>query len=290
MKVTGFSFIRNAVICDYPVVEAIKSILPLCDDFVIAVGKSSDHTLELIQNIDPEKIKIIETVWDENLRKGGNVLAIETDKAFQAIQKDTDWCFYIQADEIVHENSLNNISEAMLKWKDDIRVDGLLLNYLHFYGSYQYVADAYNWYRKEIRIIRNNKNIFSYKDAQGFRKSGDQKLNVKQVDAFIHHYGWVKHPAVQQRKQKIFHSLWHEDDWLKKNISKDNQYDYNAIDSLLVFEGTHPSVMTKRVQSQNWNFEFDTSKSKMKMKYRIRRWIEEKFGVSIGEYMNYKLI
>ena len=62
MKVTGFSFIRNAVQFDYPIVEAIRSVLPLCDDFVIAVGKSDDTTLELVKSIDPDKIKIIETV------------------------------------------------------------------------------------------------------------------------------------------------------------------------------------------------------------------------------------
>ena len=103
MKVTGFSFVKNAIIYDYPVVEAIRSILPICDEFVVAVGKSDDETLELIRSIDPEKIRIVETVWDESLREGGRVLAIETDKAFKAISKDSDWAFYMQGDEVVHE-------------------------------------------------------------------------------------------------------------------------------------------------------------------------------------------
>ena len=90
MKVTGFSFVKNALIYDYPVVEAIKSILPICDEFVVAVGKSDDKTLELIKSIAPEKIRIVETVWDESLREGGRVLAVETDKAFKAIAKDSD--------------------------------------------------------------------------------------------------------------------------------------------------------------------------------------------------------
>ena len=75
MKVTGFSFIKDAVICDYPIEEAIKSILPLCDEVIVAVGKSNDNTLELVRNIDPDKVKVIETVWDDNLREGGRVLA-----------------------------------------------------------------------------------------------------------------------------------------------------------------------------------------------------------------------
>ena len=48
MKVSGFSFIKNALIYDFPIVEAIKSILPICDEFVVAVGESDDDTLELI--------------------------------------------------------------------------------------------------------------------------------------------------------------------------------------------------------------------------------------------------
>ncbi len=103
MKVTGFTFIKNAIIYDYPIVEAIKSILPICDEFIVAVGKSDDDTLNLINEIAPEKIRIVETVWDESLREGGRVLAVETDKAFAAISEDTDWAFYIQGDEVVHE-------------------------------------------------------------------------------------------------------------------------------------------------------------------------------------------
>ena len=115
MKVTGFTIIRNAIKFDYPVVEAITSILPICDEFVVAVGNSEDETLQLIKNIHSPKIRIIETVWDDHLRQGGQVLAIETNKAFDAIGTDTDWCFYIQSDECVHEKYLAAIKESMLR-------------------------------------------------------------------------------------------------------------------------------------------------------------------------------
>ena len=84
MKVSGFTFIRNAITYDYPIVEAIRSILPLCDEVVVAVGNSEDATLQLIQSIDP-KVRIIETVWDDTVREGGRTLALETDKAYAAI-------------------------------------------------------------------------------------------------------------------------------------------------------------------------------------------------------------
>ena len=131
MKVSGFTFIRNAIHFDFPVKEAIQSILPLCDEIVVAVGKSDDATLEYIQTIDPSKIKIFETVWDDSLREGGQVLAVETDKALSQIDKDSDWAFYIQGDEVIHEKYHETILDGMQKWKDDDRVDGLLFHYLH---------------------------------------------------------------------------------------------------------------------------------------------------------------
>src|SRR6202008_5052938 len=108
---------------------------------VVAVGNSEDETLQLIRNINSPKIRIIETIWDDNLRQGGQVLAIETNKAFDAISADTDWCFYIQSDECVHEKYLDNIKQAMLKYKFMNHVDGLLFNYTHFYGTYNYVGN-----------------------------------------------------------------------------------------------------------------------------------------------------
>ena len=87
MKVSGFTFIRNAIKFDYPVVEAIRSILPVCDDFFVAVGNSDDNTLDIVQNIDKQKIKILKTIWDDSpeMKKGGKVFASETDKAFKSI-------------------------------------------------------------------------------------------------------------------------------------------------------------------------------------------------------------
>src|ERR1700749_1875483 len=165
MKVSGFSFIKNALKFDYPIIEAITSILPICDEFIIAVGRSDDDTLNYIRSISSPKIKIIDTVWDNTLREGGRVLADETNKAFRAISADSDWAFYIQGDEVIHEKYLENIQNAMTRYKDDKQVDGLVFDHLNFYGSYDYIADSRHWQKKEIRVIRNDRNIYSFKDA-----------------------------------------------------------------------------------------------------------------------------
>ena len=236
MKVTGFTFIRNAVRFDYPVVEAITSVLPLCDEFIVLVGNSDDGTKSLIENIASDKIKIFNSQWDDSLREGGRVLAEETNKALQIISYDTTWCFYIQGDEVLHEKDIPSIRAAMLEWENDKKVEGLLFNYTHFYGSYDFIGDSIKWYRKEVRIIRKDPAIKSFRDAQGFQKNG-RPLNVKECHADIYHYGWVKPPGKQQEKQKYFHKLWHSDDWMLKNISAENEFDYSPIDSLALFKG-----------------------------------------------------
>ena len=289
MKVAGFSIVRNAIKYDYPIVEAISSILPVCDIIVIAVGKSEDDTLNLIKNIASPKIKIIETIWDDSLRKGGQVLALETNKAFDAIPKEVDWCFYIQADEVLHEKYIPSLKASMQKQLNKPDVEGLLFDYQHFYGSYDFVGDSRKWYRKEIRVIRNDKQIRSYRDAQGFRKN-NRKLFVKTANATMYHYGWVKHPEKQQLKRKEFHKLWHSDEWVKQNISVADSFDYSQIDALKRFENTHPQTMQARIAQKNWSFDFDPSQKQFSFKNKILRKFEKLTGYRIGEYKNYVLL
>jgi len=289
MRVVGFTFIRDAVKLDYPVVESIRSVLPLCDEFVVAVGKSSDDTRALIAGIPTDKISILDTVWDDALREGGRVLAVETDKAMDTIEGHPDWCFYIQADEVLHEQYLETIQAAMLQYKDDKRVEGLLLKYLHFYGSFDYVADSRKWYRQEVRIIRHDPLIRSYRDAQGFRKAGE-KLRVKAIDASIYHYGWVRHPKYQQLKQRSSKRYWHSDGWIKENLPDVDEFDYSKIDTVARFEDTHPKLMQPRINRMNWNFTFDPTQRKLKPKERISRLFENWTGYRIGEYKNYHLL
>ena len=289
MKITGFTFIRNAIKYDYPIIEAINSILPLCTDFVVAVGDSEDETLKLISEINPDKIRIVQTEWDDSLREGGRVLAVETDKAFQAIADDSDWAFYIQGDEVVHEKYHETIRNAMTKWNNDDKVDGLLFHYLHFYGSYDYLGLSPKWYGNEIRVIKNNKKIFSYRDAQGFRKNDNEKLNVKAIDAYIYHYGWVKEPSAMQRKQEDFNKLWHDQKWIDKNVIKADAFDYSNIDALKKFKGSHTKVMETRIKDTNWKFEYDMSFNELSLKNKFKIFLKENFGINLG-YKNYKKV
>ncbi len=290
MKISGFIIIRNAVINDYPVIEAIQSILPLVTEMIVSIGDSEDDTVGLIQSIKSDKIRIVHSVWDPALRKGGAVLAAETDKAFAHVSPDADWAFYIQADEVLHEKYHPVILEAAKKYKDQKEVEGLLFKYTHFYGTYNYVGDSRRWYNREIRIIRNDKNIHSYKDAQGFRKDG-RKLQVKLIDAHIYHYGWVKSPKQMMQKQRNLGKFWRTDEEWQNHLTESDLWDFNnEFDSLAKFTGTHPAVMQERINKQNWNIEMNINQKHFSFKNRLLYYIERTTGKRLFDYRNYKIL
>lgn len=288
MLIAGFTIIRNAIQYDYPVVESIRSVLPLVDHFYVSVGQSVDGTRALIENMNEDKIIILDSIWDDNLREGGKVLAAETNKAFQQIPGYFDWVVYIQADELMHEDDLPIIKKAMEKWQDYPKIDGLLFNYKHFYGSYDYLGVSPKWYRHEIRVIRNDKIIYSYRDAQGFRKGNNHKLLVKPVNASIFHYGWVRPPDKMKLKVHDFEKLWNKE--IVAISAETLDFDYQGIDALRKYEGTHPKVYQQKINQINWSFDFDPSFNRMSLKNKVRVWLEQKMGWKIGYYKNYKIV
>jgi glycosyltransferase involved in cell wall biosynthesis len=289
MFVSGFTIIRNASKYDYPVLESIQSILPICDEVIVLVGKSEDNTLELIQSIQSDKIKIHHSVWDDSLREGGKVLAVETDKAMDLIDIKADWCFYIQADEVFPEKDHLNLKLAMEKHQNNPNVEGLLFEYVHFFGSYNFIASSRDFYRNEIRVIRKNKNIRSYKDAQGFRILG-KKLKVKKSGASIYHYGWVRHPEMMSNKIKNFHQLWHSDQWIQSQQQLNEAFDYNGIDAVDEFNETHPHLMLKRISEKNWDFQPALNKKNIPFRKKALYFIEKLTGFRFGEYKNYQIL
>jgi len=291
MKVSGFTFIRNAVKNDYPIVQAIESILPLCDEFIVVVGNSDDGTRKLIENIASNKIKILDSVWDDSLKEGGRVFAVETDKAYAAIDPGSDWAFYIQGDELVHEQYHPLIRKEMELNLHKPEIEGLLFKYIHFYGSYEYVGDSRRWYRREIRLLKNIKGIHSYRDAQGFRLDG-RKIQVKLIDAYIYHYGWAKPPQGLNNKIRNFNSYYHDENWMEQHMPETYEFDYSNADRLLKFTGTHPKVMQKRIDATGWKIDFGTKpiQKDMDLRRKMLQKVEDWTGWRIGEYRNYKIV
>jgi hypothetical protein len=312
MKISGFSFIRNGEKLYYPIKESIESILPISDEFIIAVGDNDpgDKTRELIESINSPKVKIIDTVWDKKYMKRGAIHGMQTDIAKNACSGD--WLFYLQADEVVHEDDLPKIKKRCEELLDNKKVEGLLFSYHHFWGDYDHHHKSHGWYPYEIRIIRNNPNIHSYESAQSFRyfehyehphqKEGTRKLNVAKVDAHIFHYGWVRPPHYMQNKRKYFdrnHKGTDVADNMYKNLPK--YFDYGPLNQIAEFKGTHPNVMHERINKIDWKdkLQYSGTRNKNRMphkherlKYKVVSLFEKVFngGEQIGTFKNYELL
>jgi hypothetical protein len=312
MRISGFSFVRNGQKLYYPVVESIKSILPICDQFVIAVGKgdADDTTREAIAAIGDPRVTIVDTIWEEAYFKKGIINAIQTDVA--KAKCTGDWLFYLQADEVVHEEHLPTIKARCQELLERREVEGLLFRYRHFWADYDHHQNGHGWYSNEIRIIRNLPGIHSYESAQSFRhfqqydnprqKHGTRKLEVAGVDAEIFHYGWVRPPHLMQNKKRALDTVH----WGKaKAAAYYNQapdvFDYGPLDRLTRFTGTHPEVMKDRIRKMDWHHVLQqtgrpnparTPHKHERFKYRFLTFLENHLvgGRQIFGFKNYILL
>ncbi|HQH25929.1 MAG TPA: glycosyltransferase [Oligoflexia bacterium] len=263
MKISGFSFVRDGVSLYYPVAESIRSILPICDEFVVAVGQGSagDRTREVIEEINDPKVKIIDTVWNEKDFQHGAINARQTDIAMQACAGD--WLFYLQADEVVHEKYLPVIHARLEELLHDLEVEGLLFSYKHFWGDYLHYIESHSWYSREIRIVRNVPQIHSWHSAQSFRyydryehpwqKDGTRKLRAAVVDAEVFHYGWVRPPQLMQKKNKALFLLHRGAKSAEEAFRQaPAEFSYGDLSKLPVYRDTHPAVMAGMISRMNW--------------------------------------
>lgn len=298
MKVTAFSYIRNGFIYDYPFLESIQSVLPLCDEFVMVIGDSFDGTREAVAALNNPKIKIVDTIWSEEAREKGYIFAQQSNIGLD--HATGDWAFHIQADEVIHEKDYAAIKKAMTDNLNDNNVEGLLFNFINFFGDYKHYGPSRRFHNKEIRIIRPWKSIRSYRDSQGFRKYNNpenfleekgEKLHVKQIDATVYHYSYSRNPQKQAEKLLEMARRYEKDEAKIQEIAErfKKGFDFSQIDVLELFKGTHPAVMQNRIANQDWEFVY-TKQSNMTFKEKVLYAIQKLTGKQLFTYKNYRTI
>src|SRR5271170_5328725 len=290
MKVSGFTFLRNGQKLGYPFVASIRSILPIVDEFVIALGPCDDDTEKMLRDIGDPKIRIIPTQWNEHIQNDYSVkgFVFGQQKSIALFNCTGDWAFYLEADEVLHENDLPKIRAAMEKYLNDERVEALAFDYLHFYGNANTIVWSPGWYRSEVRIIRNTIPAWS-SEALFFNVVDSHKKSryprAAHSGATIFHYGWVRSETQMNLKTAATHKFW--DDKTLPAI------DYSQIDSavLKLFSGTHPQAVqdwlpkVEGIFQANPNYKL-TAREK---KHRRMLWLEKKFGLKFSKH-HYQLV
>jgi hypothetical protein len=294
MRISGFSFARNTLKLGYPLVESIRSILPICDEFVVAIGKgdADDCTRETVAALRDPKIKIIDTVWADLEQLKSGIYSQQTNLALNHCQGD--WCFYIQLDEVIHEKYLPVIRNRCIELLDDQEVEGLLFGYKHFWGDYDHYCLSHAWYPREIRMVRNGIGVESIGDAQSFKLHG-RKLKVATVDAEVFHYGWVRPPRLMQTRNAAVRTTYTG----ATAVSADPPvFNFGSLEKLPVYSGSYPQVMRARIAAMDWREQLQyrgASSVRFKhtrLKYRILTFFEQKVlgGRQILGYRNYRII
>ena len=285
MKVSGFTFIKNGEILGYPFIESIKSILPIVDEFVVNVGESEDNTLELVKSINDPKIRIIQSKWNDSMKDRGYVYGQQ--KMIAQFNCTGDWAFYLEGDEVVHENDLKNIKDAMLKYKDDDNIEALIFDYYHFYGNSSTYLWSPGWYRREARIIKNSIRTYA-PDGLFWLVLDKNKIGrypkAAHTNAKMYHYGWVRSEEQMNLKSEKVQKYWNKK---HKNIN------YANIDNQILrkFESSHPLIMNNWIDSSTEIFKANINYklSKKERKHRLMIKLENLFGLELSK-KHYKLI
>ncbi len=288
MKVSGFTFIRNGNVLGYPFVPSIRSLLPLCDEIIVNVPRSTDGTLESVKAINDPKIRVVESGWDEAHRTAGLALSHHTNLALD--QCSGDWCVYIQGDEVLHEDGIPAMRAAMERELNHPETQGLLVDYSHFYGSFWTEVCSLGWYYQEVRMIRRDPDIRSRGDAQSFRTVGGEKLRVKKSGGRYFHYGYALKPEVAREKLINLSSLYGDEAGMKEKSERPPRY-YDDDQKVKPFRGTHPAVMRETVAAADWTY---TSRNPM-IRFRgeyfwedIALIIKRCTGITLGVHRNYR--
>ena len=284
MKISGFTFLRNGQKLGYPFAESIRSILPLVDEFVIALGPCDDDTEKMLRAIGAAKIRIVPTQWNERIRPDYSVkgFVYGQQKSIALFNCTGDWAFYLEADEVLHENDLPKIRAAMEKYLNNERVEALAFDYFHFYGNANTIAWSPGWYRSEVRIIRNTIPAWSsealfFNVVTGHKKS--RYPRAAHTGATIFHYGWVRSEMQMNLKTAATHKFWDD-----KTLPA---MDYSQIDSavLKLFSGTHPQAVQDWLPKVEGIFQADPNYklTPREKKHRRMLWLENSFGLRFNK-------
>lgn len=273
--ISGFTIVRNAEKFDYPFEESLTSLLPLVSEMVVNVGLGEDQTLQRIYQLAkqwPEvKWNIFESEWplnDPEKKKGGQILSEQTNLALEKCTQAI--CFYLQADEVLHEEDYDRFQDAALALHRSQVADGVVFNYRHFYGNFDTIQSTRSAYRREVRMIRNRAAIQSVGDAQSFRYTSGKKVKCYLSEARIFHYGWTRSPEKMREKTFFLDQLYHGNPTAEQEKNRvphtGENYKYKRIWGLKPFQETHPNCMKARIQQKNWVWDLKNSPYQLRKK------------------------
>jgi hypothetical protein len=292
MRVSGFTFVRDGARLGYPFEESIRSLLPLVDELVVAVGESDDPADDTRARVDAlaaadARVAPFATRWPAP-QGGGDVLAQQTNLALERCTGD--WAIYLQADEVLHEADYDRLRAALHRHLDR-GTEGLVFDYLHFWKAYDLVADDWaSFYPRAVRAVKTGIGVMSAGDAAGFlrRRHGRTRGLIKATaGARVFHYGWCNPPARQAARMDNLQRLYASPAPDATPIDRV----FGGTMPLRRFRGAHPSVMSARatggtaagaaIAQSRWPAGVRAAAQVLRHPYAAREWARPFFPVGL---------
>ncbi len=242
-RISGFSIVRGARELDYPVVESLRSLLPLVEEIIAVTHRGDAATREVLGQLGDTRLVILETDWDDGPRGGGRTLARQTNFALARCRHP--WALYLQADEVIHEEDYDPIRAALRRYDGAREVDALSFRFLHFEGSSGYVNPLR--YRRQCRLVRNDGRLESVRDAAGFGRTDGWRLRTRRSGARIFHYGWARRPEALRAKTLALARLYHDEAYVASRWGGLAARHPGSADLAFRWTGSHPAVMRERI-------------------------------------------
>jgi len=186
MSISVVFVIKNAIKQGYCFWDSLCSCLPFADEIIISDGYSDDETYEYLlkfKEVHGGKIpiKMFRDKWDDTSYHGEVIAKISNLNLERA---KCDWIYYLQADEIIHEDSIDHIKH-IASLPD---FNAVSFPFHHFIEQWEPSDEGYT---EAIRMIRNHRNIYLVGDAWNFEGDTAPVCPAGHSPKPIYHFAWV---------------------------------------------------------------------------------------------------
>lgn len=207
-SLAGCLIIKNGTKFDYPFQQAIESVLPICDEFVVVEGVGEDDTYErlLAMREKDQKIQVVRSKMERKVSE----LSRATDLSISLTK--CDYYLQIQGDEGINEFSCRRIRSVVDRGGFDI----LQTRIFHFWSSFDTVYIPKVFYDYVWRVARRSlfPQLHSIGDAMNLGPlslPGLRTLALPETEAYWLHYGFVRNPKQMVEKCYEFFPWWSQD-------------------------------------------------------------------------------
>lgn len=253
MTLGGNICIRNGFDLDYCWREAIQSLVNVCDVVSVSDGESTDGTQEAIREWMKYEPKIVLNVYPWPNPKGNPDWYVDW-LDYNRNHLQADWQFQLDADEILHENSYDEIRRFIDGPQDRT---GVVTRFNFWKDGQHLIPDGFCCSKRPIRL--SPQKLFLASD--GYDQRGERAAALGTATKIeIGHYGFIRKPEQFFKKERLLQGMYFDSYDPRLEKAETFQGNWMAMegvtgweDKLDPFTGTHPAIIHEWLRERGYN-------------------------------------